>query len=785
MNITKKQTARILLAMSFAGFLGGVDQVFAEELPDTPILVEGTAEYSGTGDKTISSANKTDLPTAGGGNAIIQMKNNTQVTISGYDSLNVYNQTKGEKGYGNALYAVTGSSININNVKNIHVTNDTSTPTGKINTVALHAIGGTINIKDVDNLEIVAKNSGAIMAQQTGGSGAGKVDIDVNKDITISGGSVLSAIMGNAGNGKANESEVKIHAGGTASIDGNVGILNQWKKPDGSTADAVSGTSSLSILGDQGVDIKQQVYMNEKKSDSNNPGSGTYSINISSKNGAVTIDKGVSLKSAFENSKVSGSITGNTITLGNSDSTAIVADGASLTIGGDRAETKVNLNGSVTLTNSGEVNVGNGTTLYVDGSQLKDNTFLSADENSKLNLDNGSAIILKNWKDGNDFAKTGTDTGAYEGKVFVDNVFKSLDLATGKVEATTDTATLDKALEGVVAKNVIKEIAINNDKYANLATVLITDTGANKAASNAAVNLGELAGLNHSTYTASNLFTDTVGNHLSTLPQDKDLWGYYVHSKESVDGLGLAGAAANYDATYDGAVVGMDLYKNGNTAGGVAISYINGSLEGAGIKNDADYYGLCVYGRKDLASFSLVGDVSYLHGSNDITQNLAGKTITAKPDVDAFTVGVKALKDIALTESSKLTPYVGARYLRINTESYSSSLGLHYDADSQDLLLIPVGVDYSADFKHGAWTYRPTVGVGYVWNAAGRSVDETVSLENAADSFSYNTVDSSSFIAHVGVAAEKENISFGVGYEYQNGSSTSADKWYVNAAYRF
>lgn len=787
MNITKKQATRILLALSVAGFLGGVDQVFAaEDLPTSPVYKNETVTYSGTGDKIISSQNVEELPANNSSSAIIRAgeayKNPGSITVSGYDSLTVHNQTNGNTGYANALFAGSGSAITVQNVGTVDITNDT--PNGYNGaTVALHAYGGTIDIKNVDNLNVTANNSTAIMAQQTGNTEAGKIHIDVNKDIHITGGSVSAAVYANAKDPTKNEAELTIHSGGTTVIDGGVNVQNKWYGGN----DAMNGTAKVSIQGDAGVHITGNVQGSILKP--KDAGEGDFGITIESAKGDVNLDKGIYLDAADKSTAVGASVKGNNITIGKfvastGDKGALHVSNATLDIGGNSATTNVNLNGSVNIKESGTVNIKNASTVYVDGNELTNGTFLSVENGSQFNLDNGSAIILKNWKDENKFATEGTKTDAYKDKVFVDNVFKSLDLATGKVEATTDTATLDKALEGVVAKNVIKEIA-TNDKYADLAKVLITDTGANKVTSNAAVNLGELAGLNHSTYTVSNLFTDTVGNHLSTLPQDKDLWGYYVHSKESVDGLGLAGIAAKYDTTYDGAVVGMDLYKNGNTAGGVAVSYINGSLEGAGIKNDADYYGLSVYGRKDLPSFSLVGDVSYLHGSNDITQTVAGKTVTAKPDVDAFTVGVKALKDIALTESSKLTPYVGARYLRINTESYSSSLGLHYDADSQDLLLIPVGVDYSADFKHGAWTYRPTVGVGYVWNAAGRSVDETVSWDNAADFFSYNTVDSSSFIAHVGVAAEKENLSFGVGYEYQNGSSTSADKWYVNAAYRF
>lgn len=62
-------------------------------------------------------------------------------------------------------------------------------------------------------------------------------------------------------------------------------------------------------------------------------------------------------------------------------------------------------------------------------------------------------------------------------------------------------------------------------------------------------------------------------------------------------------------------------------------------------------------------------------GSHDITQYNADKVITAKPDTEAWTLGVKAMKDYDLGEGI-LTPYAGLRYLRLTTDSYTSSAGL-------------------------------------------------------------------------------------------------------------
>lgn len=836
MNITKKQTARILLALSFAGFLGGVDQAFAEKIEiqknTSPSTITEDVEYETT-DGIVNSGKTVDIKGeaekkeyTASITSTENSKSGSGVLTAGYGTINVSNlktlniSDTSSKTMSNIIlaygYENAPGKIFISNITNVNVTQNASS--GQ----AIHANNGSISIKDVDAVNITSAADG-IVAQRAieANSSEPTVAIEAKNNITIKAteNAVIVSALRNKGKGDAGlsliskEGEVSLTAeNGNAIRSANTAPNMSKYNYTGNTNVTIEGKTGVNITATNGKAIEiirenTKTWSQDKNDYVDVTDEGSSNFNITSEAGEVVISgtQAVDLKSTSAAS-IAGVITGGNVEL-SSTGTTVSLDNAALTLNGKTTISSTSNQAVLIKGNAGQLIIGDDShqdstatingDVYVDANGKADpssKAFFSG--NGTVNFGEGSKLhILGVNTDG----KTSYKLYDKDLKIGENNIFASdatdiygsswlvnPELKGGEV---TFTKGLKDSVRGLtVLDNVLDAAAKNPESTAGKFFEQLTsgtDDAAIAANVNAAANLGELAGLNHGTYTASNLFTDTVGNHLSTLPQDKDLWGYYVHSKESVDGLGLAGAAAKYDTTYDGAVVGMDLYKNGNTAGGVAISYINGSLEGAGIKNDADYYGLSVYGRKDLASFSLVGDVSYLHGSNDITQNLDGKTVTAKPDVDAFTVGVKALKDIALTESSKLTPYVGARYLRINTESYSSSLGLHYDADSQDLLLIPVGVDYSADFKHGAWTYRPTVGVGYVWNAAGRSVDETVSLADKADSFSYNTVDSSSFIAHVGVAAEKENISFGVGYEYQNGSSTSADKWYVNAAYRF
>ena len=317
------------------------------------------------------------------------------------------------------------------------------------------------------------------------------------------------------------------------------------------------------------------------------------------------------------------------------------------------------------------------------------------------------------------------------------------------------------------------------------------DDAAKASALNSAAAMGELAGVEHGTYAASNLFTDAISEHMSLTNEkehDSDIWAKYIHSKENVDGLAVAGADSKYDVNYNGIVVGADLYKNGKATVGAALSYVDGSVKGntlaARTENDATYYGASVYGGIQNEDSAVIGDISYLHGKNDITQHNSGMTLTADAKSDAFSIGVRAEKTLK-AGVGKFVPYAGIRYMHLGTGNYNNSIGMSYDGDDMNLWLLPVGVKYSADVKAGGWTIRPIAEIGYVWNMGDRDATQTVSLNGASNGFGYDVADNGSYIGRFVVEAEKANVTYGLGYEYQKGDSVKANRWMANLNWSF
>ena len=472
------------------------------------------------------------------------------------------------------------------------------------------------------------------------------------------------------------------------------------------------------------------------------------------------------------------------------DSTVDVTNG-SITVDGSltTAPTTVPANGSVKFADN--------SMLMVNASKISDTQaaitgVATADisANSKLYIDNAEKDKTYKIIDGTT-ANWNVDNILSNNKLLRFEV----DAANNTVKTTSQSVTEaygDAVVAGEVYNAAIRAGGAAADFVAKAADEHVNATKATQvSAFNSAAALSELAGVEHGTYAASNLFTDAISEHMSLTNEkdhDSDIWAKYIHSKENVDGLAVAGADSKYDVTYNGIVVGADLYKNGKATIGAALSYVDGSVKGntlaARTENDATYYGVSIYGGIQNEDSAVIGDISYLHGKNDITQRNSGTTLTADAKSDAFSIGVRAEKSLK-AGVGKFVPYAGIRYMHLGTGNYNNSIGMSYDGDDMNLWLLPVGVQYSADVKSGDWTIRPIAEVGYVWNMGDRDATQTVSLNGASNGFGYDVADNGSYIGRFVVEAEKANVTYGLGYEYQKGDSVKANKWMANVNWSF
>lgn len=439
----------------------------------------------------------------------------------------------------------------------------------------------------------------------------------------------------------------------------------------------------------------------------------------------------------------------------------------------------------------------------VDGQNIKDTAALSGV--TAATIDDDAKLYIDNAKKGETYKViNGADTGWKDGNIISDNSLLVFAGDKNDDSAFNVTASYDKvdnvygAGAVVIADIIDKTLEIGKEgdaafDFFNAAANSKNNAtkDAQVAAFNSAANMGEMGGVNHAAYSVSNAMTDAVADHLSIAThgdQDKDIWAHYVHNKENIEGISLGGINADYDLQYNGIVVGSDLYKKGKATAGIALSYIEGDVTNSNIasntKNEAEYYGASVYGRIDNGNSAVLGDITYMHGSSDITQQNSGYKLTADADTDVFSIGVRAEQKVE-AGVGQFVPYAGLRYMHIGTGNYTNSIGMSYDVDEQNLWLLPVGVTYSCEAQKGDWTIRPVVEAGYVWAMGDRDTNQTVSLNGAADGFGFDTADSGSFISRFAVEAEKANVVYSLGYEYQKGDTVKANKWMANMTFTF
>lgn len=459
------------------------------------------------------------------------------------------------------------------------------------------------------------------------------------------------------------------------------------------------------------------------------------------------------------------------------DGNMSVGTGAQVTLNDNVEAATVTLkDGSTTIVDAAEVS---GTVITATTTNVGENAAIKVN-----NFDTGSTIKL--FSDDNANEKVITNE-----QVTTNNLMQTVTLDDNK-NLVIGVADASEVLPDVAIGGIITGLTANNVHNAFFDDVLKSGDAAKASeALNSVANMGELAGVNHGTYSMSNQMTDAVADHLSIAThgeQDKDIWAHYIHNKEDIDGMNLGGIDGSYEAQYNGIVVGSDLYKNGKTTAGIALSYADGNITGSNsvssTKNEAEYYGASLYGRIDNGDSAILGDITYMHSDNDITQHNSGHEITASADADAFSIGIRAEQAYA-AGAGKFVPYAGIRYMHLGAGNYDNSLGMDYDADDQNLWLLPVGVTYRAEVQSGDWTVKPIAEVGYVWTMGDRDTDQTVSLNGAADTFGFETADSGSFVGRLGIEAEKADVTYGLSYEYQKGDTVKANKWMANLTFSF
>lgn len=488
--------------------------------------------------------------------------------------------------------------------------------------------------------------------------------------------------------------------------------------------------------------------------------------------------------------KDGSTLTTNQMKLANGSTVTVDGTNSSYTIKG--TDNTVSGDAKIAATNGGSVTLAEDAGIKAEaGTDNKVKTIITADDRSTVKLEKGSSLYIANAKKGDTVpdVSTAIQIGTeYKGNDF-DNIYGDSRRTIAKKDANgkyTFKSNIDEISKGSPIFNILKEADENEgkltkfmDKALDLGT---TDAQANNALEHAAA-IAEMAGVTHGTYGFAQDFSGMIADHKG---EGSGIWANYLRQDKKVDGFQVAGRKAKYDVKYNGFLIGSDLISDENSRTGIAFAYADGShteKDGVTGKNDTKYYGGDVYHHFTAGSIQYKADIGFIKSDNDLEQTQLGTTIKGSVDGNAFFAGIRAEKEIAFGASS-LTSYAGLRYYRIHTGDFTDSLGMKHETENANLWNLPVGVEFRHEVKNGNWSLTPVAEIGYNFAMGDKDTKETVSLGNAADTFSFD-IGESAFLARLGVEAENSTWTLGGGYRYQKGSDTQSNQWYIQAGYRF
>lgn len=484
-------------------------------------------------------------------------------------------------------------------------------------------------------------------------------------------------------------------------------------------------------------------------------------------------------------------LTTNQMKLANGSMVTVDGTNSSYTIKG--TDNTVSGDSKIDVINGGSVTMAEGAGIKAEaGTDNKVKTIITADSSSTVDVRKGSLYIAnaKKGDTGYDVStaiiKNGTENKGNEFKhIYGDSRFVIAQKdADGNYTFKSNIAEISK---GSLFSHILEEAYENEGKPKDFVVKAFgPDTPDDAQGINAfehAAAIAEMAGVTHGTYGFAQDFSGMIANNKG---EGSGIWANYLRQDKKVDGLQVAGRKAKYDVKYNGFLIGSDLISDENSRTGIAFAYADGShteKDGVTGKNDTKYYGGDVYHHFTAGGIQYKADIGFIKSDNDLEQTQPGTTIKGSVDGNAFFAGIRAEKEIALGASS-LTPYAGLRYYRIHTGDFTDSLGMKHETENANLWNLPVGVEFRHEVKNGSWSLTPVAEIGYNFAMGDKDTKETVSLGNAADTFSFD-IGESAFLARLGVEAENSTWTLGGGYRYQKGSDTQSNQWYIQAGYRF
>ena len=265
------------------------------------------------------------------------------------------------------------------------------------------------------------------------------------------------------------------------------------------------------------------------------------------------------------------------------------------------------------------------------------------------------------------------------------------------------------------------------------------------------------------------------------------VWLAPMYKSLDADGFNAEGASYGSEVDLGGVAFGADTV-NGNMRFGAVFNIGSGDADGKGqgngLKDEFDYYGFGIYSAMGFGSFALVGDASM----TVISHEVEGLGLRGKADTTAVTMGLTGQYTVA-TPAVDVTPHLGARFIRLNTDSYdligADGAIATTDFDVQNVFSVPLGVTLSKAFVAGGWSLAPSADLTVSFNTGDTEAKSTTTFSGIGHGINLNTevLDEVQYGVTLGLGAQ--NGAFGTSLNVNYTGSSNTDSFGVNAQCRY
>lgn len=242
-----------------------------------------------------------------------------------------------------------------------------------------------------------------------------------------------------------------------------------------------------------------------------------------------------------------------------------------------------------------------------------------------------------------------------------------------------------------------------------------------------------------------------------------------------------------YDMDLYGGVLGADVEVVPGAVLGAALTVgtgDGGSKDAAiDVDNDADFFGLSVYGSHRIGNCNGMIDIGWMHTKSDLSATAFGMSIGDEVKADAFTIGFGA-EHLMKFGSVNVVPHVGIRWTRLDVDGYEGAFKT--EDDTMNIFTLPIGVAFSGNLNAGAWKLAPMVDLAVVPSFGDDEAESKVSWQGISETVKTQVVDDAPFQASLGINAQNGNWTIGASYDLGVGGDDRLDNAFtVRARYAF